>query len=219
MLSFWDVCERKGKQWRSLTSALSAGGPVSSTTSEWSEFNSKPRVKAFWLLSGGVLLTGHWWTCRDKILIRIIMVQLNELNILCKAYTHNDKFMISTFTLRFLFVSDRLVPRLVKSKTKWSFFPALNDQKLTCHELMGWEKKEFLNHTFEWVGAWGYNNSTQPKLTLIALFFPPHITLKQSESEKKKIPIPIKFTKICQQSAHFTNPLKNTLPILNDCNL
>ena len=46
------------------------------------------------------------------------MVPLNELNILCKAYTHNDKFMISTFTLRFLFVSDRLVPRLVKSKTK-----------------------------------------------------------------------------------------------------
>ena len=141
--SFWDVCERKGKQWRSLTSALSAGGPVSSTTSEWSEFNSKPRVKAFWLLSGGVLLTGHWWTCRDKILIRIIMVQLNELNILCKAYTHNDKFMISTFTLRFLFVSDRLVPRLVKSKTKWSFFPELNDQKLTCYELMGWGKKSF----------------------------------------------------------------------------
>ena len=69
-------------------------------------------------------------------------------------------------------------------------------------------KKEFLNHTFEWVGAWGYNNSTQPKLTLIALLFPPHITLKQSENEKKKIPIPIKFTKICQQSAHFTNPLK-----------
>ena len=46
------------------------------------------------------------------------MVQLNELNILYQANTHNDNFKNSTFTLRFLFASDRLVPRPVRSKTK-----------------------------------------------------------------------------------------------------
>ena len=29
------------------------------------------------------------------------MVQLNELNTLCKAYTNNDKFMISNFYTAF----------------------------------------------------------------------------------------------------------------------